>query len=55
MAEDSVFGLIIAAFIDVVLGESGKRNKWVRVLNYAGSILFLLLIIVLIYVTVEYL
>ncbi len=53
MADESGFGLIIAAIIDVVLGE-WKRHKWIRVMNYAASVLFLLLIILLIFVTIKY-
>lgn len=54
MADDSGLGLIVAAIIDIVLGESGKRHKWVRVLNYVGSLLLFLLLVLLVYVTIKY-
>lgn len=54
MADDSGFGLILAAIIDVLLGESAKKHKWARALKYIGGILFLLTIMLLIFITIKY-
>jgi hypothetical protein len=34
MSDDSGIGLLLAAFVDVLLGEGARRSRWIRVLKY---------------------
>jgi hypothetical protein len=54
MSDDSGIGLLLAAFVDVLLGEGARRSRWIRVLKYTASILFLGVVALAIYVTVRY-
>ena len=55
MADDGgLFGLAIAALVDVVVGETGKRKRWMRALNIVGALAFLLLVTGLVYITLKY-
>lgn len=54
MSDDSGAGFILAAFIDVLIGKSAQKHRWVRALRYVGAVLFLFVIALALFVTVRY-
>jgi len=54
MADDSAFGLAVAAAIDLVLRKPGARHRWVRLLNVLRTLTLIALIAALVYVTFAY-
>ena len=55
MADDGGgFGLALAALIDILVGEAGKKKRWMRLLGAVGTLFLVALIVGLIYITFKY-
>ena len=48
------FGLVLAALIDILVGEAGKKRRWVRALSAMGTLFIIVAIAGLIYITFKY-
>lgn len=51
---DELIGLAVAATVDVLIKREAKRRRWLRILGAIGSLLFLVFIGGVVYITVRY-
>jgi|JRYK01.1.fsa_nt_gb hypothetical protein len=55
MADGSgIWTIAVSALVDVFVTETAKRQRWIRIVNFISSMLFLAMIVGVIYITFRY-
>jgi hypothetical protein len=55
MADGSgLWAIAIGALVDVFVTETAKRQRWIRIVNFASSMLLVAVIVGVIYITFRY-